>query len=259
MSPTYNIYTSPRKPRETHFSEIIADTIDWDIICLSHVGFSNFGIVDQLKTAISINPDLIIFNTTSFDRNEFVIDYNKNHCSAHSQYPILKYLHYDYFYIRQLLKQDNITPYMISLGLSSPAIPNYYIGMAHNLDKNLGKKVEESAEHIENNIKSLLSLYDATINYFYDSVIINYTILEIIESKIPFICMMDYLNLIEHKHHFQSNNYILPWQYTKDQVELENNKAGYTFETALPFHTMLERQKSFAETILISMSQQDLI
>jgi hypothetical protein len=259
MSPTYNIYTNPRRPSERHFSEIVADTVNWDIICLSNVGFSNFGIVDQIKTAISIKPDLIIFNTTSYDRNEFVVDHNKNHDYGHTTYPILRYLHYDYIYIRNLLKQHNLTPYLISVGISPPVISDYYINLAYNLDKSLGKKVEESRRHIEDNIKGLMNLYDSSICNVYDSALVNTTILEVVKNKIPFICMMDYLNLIQKDHYFDTNNYILPFSATIMDVIKENNKAGQTFQTLLPFHTLPERQKNFAEIILDSMSKQNLV
>ena len=258
MSPTYNIYTNPRRPTEKHFSEIISDTIGWDIVCLSNVGYSNFGIVDQIKTAISIKPDCIIFNTTSFDRSEFVVDHDKIHDYGHSKYPLLRYLHYDYEYIRNLLKHNNLTPYLISIGIDSPVISDYYIKIAYSLDKNLGRKVEKSRDYIQDNIKSYMNLYDNSICSVYDSALVNMTILEIIKSKIPFICMMDYLNLIQGDNYFD-NNYILPFSDTISEVINENKRTGHTFQTLLPFHTSLEKQKDFAEIILDSMSKQNLV
>ena len=66
MSPTFN---SPG----THFSEIIANELGFELITLSRSAMSNGGIVSQLEHAITLNPSLILFNTTFADRVEFTM------------------------------------------------------------------------------------------------------------------------------------------------------------------------------------------
>jgi hypothetical protein len=54
----------------THFSELLLD--NYEIINLARGGVSNTVICLQLQTAVTLDPDLIIFNTTDSNRTEFV-------------------------------------------------------------------------------------------------------------------------------------------------------------------------------------------
>ena len=58
----------------THFTQIVAEKLNLDLVCLSRGGMSNGGICAQIESAIDMNPDLIIFNTTCFDRIEVSIE-----------------------------------------------------------------------------------------------------------------------------------------------------------------------------------------
>lgn len=58
----------------THFTQIVAEKLNLDLICLSRGGMSNGGICAQIESAIDMNPDLIIFNTTCHDRIEVSIE-----------------------------------------------------------------------------------------------------------------------------------------------------------------------------------------
>jgi hypothetical protein len=58
----------------THFSEIIADKLGYELISYSRAGMSNGGVAIQLDTAIQQKPDLILVATTYSDRIEFPIN-----------------------------------------------------------------------------------------------------------------------------------------------------------------------------------------
>ncbi len=58
----------------THFSEIVADRLGYDLIAYSRGGMSNGGIAIQIDTAIREKPDLILLGTTNSDRIEFTIN-----------------------------------------------------------------------------------------------------------------------------------------------------------------------------------------
>jgi hypothetical protein len=62
--------SSPETPG-LHFSEIISKNIEYDLYNIARGGMSNGGIIAQLEFALSFNPDLIIYNSTSPDRIEF--------------------------------------------------------------------------------------------------------------------------------------------------------------------------------------------
>lgn len=59
---------------KTHFSEIIADRLGYELIPYSRSGMSNGGIAIQIDTAIQEKPDLILVGTTYPDRIEFPIN-----------------------------------------------------------------------------------------------------------------------------------------------------------------------------------------
>lgn len=56
---------------DTHFSQILAKELGYELIQLARPGASNGGICIQLEEAIRLKPDLILFGTTAFDRTEF--------------------------------------------------------------------------------------------------------------------------------------------------------------------------------------------
>ena len=62
--------SSPETPG-SHFSEIISKDLGYDLYNIARGGMSNGGIIAQLEFALSFNPNLIIYNSTSPDRMEF--------------------------------------------------------------------------------------------------------------------------------------------------------------------------------------------
>lgn len=68
-------YMSPTTTHpNTHFSEIIAQRLGYELVAYSRGGMSNGGIAIQLDTAIRERPDLILLGTTNSDRIEFPIN-----------------------------------------------------------------------------------------------------------------------------------------------------------------------------------------
>lgn len=56
-----------------HFSQILEDQYGFKIINLARGGMSNVGICFQLKQALELDPDVIVYNTTSSSRIELVL------------------------------------------------------------------------------------------------------------------------------------------------------------------------------------------
>lgn len=59
----------------THFTDIVADKLNYKKISLACPGISNFGICVQIEKAISLNPDLVIIGNTCTDRFDFGLTY----------------------------------------------------------------------------------------------------------------------------------------------------------------------------------------
>jgi len=63
---------------KTHFSELLAEKLNWDLEIYSRGGMSNNGICLQIESAIKENPDFILLDTTENNRIEIQIDQNSN-------------------------------------------------------------------------------------------------------------------------------------------------------------------------------------
>ena len=63
-----------------HFSQILADKYGYQVTNLAHGSFSTVGICFQIQQAITMCPDIIIYNTTDAGRFELVVtgEFNAN-------------------------------------------------------------------------------------------------------------------------------------------------------------------------------------
>ena len=75
MSPDNNAFND-YKYKGTHFSELLAEKLGYELIVYAKPGSSNGGICVQIEEAIRSKPDLIIFGQTVADRIEFKIAEN---------------------------------------------------------------------------------------------------------------------------------------------------------------------------------------
>ena len=66
----------PSKYKDTHFSELLAEKLGYELIVYAKPGSSNGGICVQIEEAIRSKPDLIIFGQTVADRIEFKVAEN---------------------------------------------------------------------------------------------------------------------------------------------------------------------------------------
>ena len=72
MSPDNNAFND-YKYKGTHFSELLAEKLGYELIVYAKPGSSNGGICVQIEEAIRSKPDLIIFGQTVADRIEFKV------------------------------------------------------------------------------------------------------------------------------------------------------------------------------------------
>jgi hypothetical protein len=75
MSPDNNAFND-YKYKGTHFSELLAEKLGYELIVYAKPGSSNGGICVQIEEAIRSKPDLIIFGQTVADRIEFKVAEN---------------------------------------------------------------------------------------------------------------------------------------------------------------------------------------
>lgn len=72
MSPDNSAFND-YKYKGTHFSELLAEKLGYELIVYAKPGSSNGGICVQIEEAIRSKPDLIIFGQTVADRIEFKV------------------------------------------------------------------------------------------------------------------------------------------------------------------------------------------
>jgi hypothetical protein len=58
--------------RNKSYTEFLAETLSADVINLAIPGVSNYAIAKQVEYAISLRPDIIVFNTTTVDRIDLI-------------------------------------------------------------------------------------------------------------------------------------------------------------------------------------------
>ena len=78
----------------THFSEIVAERLGFELTAYSRGGMSNGGIAIQIDTAIKENPDLILVGTSLPDRIEYTLK-SGGDCSPEFTVKDIQYKHWD--------------------------------------------------------------------------------------------------------------------------------------------------------------------
>ncbi len=219
MSPTSN---SPG----THFSEIVSSKMGFELVPLARSAMSNGGIVSQLEYAISLRPDMILFNTTFADRMEFTItDDNLSDMS------------------------ENIT------------CKDFYYGerkdlscqIMNNADCMIGSESIESlirgdffGHKSDSFNKFLFDIYNRSWKIKIDQHIIYSVSHQLYRSGIPFLLMLDIINASKKMEWIPKENLGFEWSVL-DKIRLE--KADNHFVDP-GYHTTIDVQERLAEDTL---------
>lgn len=229
-------YMSPavRYPK-THFSEIIADKLGYELIAYSRAGMSNGGIAIQIDTAIRQQPDLILLGVTYADRIEFPINEPKK--TERFTVEDLSY-HHSSESLSSNVDFFEKNPQLISTNLVE-IIANDY---GNTFDKCDNPKVKKRA--IQDWFKHV---YHPDLKTQTDIWMMYAVLHQLHESKIPYIICRDTLNVIPK----------CPWLngYTlnSDIIKLIDTEANYGIN--FPYHTSIETQANIAELLITYMKE----
>lgn len=218
----------------THFSEILAEKIGYELVPYSCGGMSNWGIGVQLNTALNSDPlpDLLIFNTTSASRLDYPITYRST-----GGFPSVDDLLYDPNSKYSKISNKNAT-------IMSRSIPKTYdsdswIMEADPLFYRRYKVIQDY----------LIFLYHPELKWFVDKNLIESMIFKIIKKNIPFILIMDQLcngampdNFNWLFRHNSKCYYKDSYNYISANTINGENDPGY--------HTSPEFQQELAELVL---------
>ena len=103
----------PSKYKDTHFSELLAEKLGYELIVYAKPGSSNGGICVQIEEAIRSKPDLIIFGQSVADRIELAITHQpplKNFCTDDDQNTVR---------LSELIGEHAVNPTLMSDNLHS--------------------------------------------------------------------------------------------------------------------------------------------
>ena len=170
----------------THYSELIADSLDAELINIAKPGSSNFAIRLQIDTAIKLKPDLIMFEFASASRLDLPLSvlgesgkYNKDNL-AHN----LRYTNY-HSVVDPVINTEQES-------VISDSITNL-------IDANCFVRNERLTPSARSALKYWFSeLYNENIKYHQDYYLVTSVFWPLHQSKIPYIwtrgdlCMFDW-------------------------------------------------------------------
>jgi hypothetical protein len=244
-------FMSPRTqyPKK-HFAEIFADNLNFDLVCYSRSGFSNGGISIQIETAIRQNPNLILFNTTNFDRIEFDSGISLSNYN-------------DLFFVENLgdtnIHSCELSDTFYTFNKSKRLISTNLNGLLSKQPDEHWQKLYDTEMNIrfpdwEGKLESinlyLKHLYSEQWKQQMDRMVMYATLHRLHLSKIPYIFVHDWLGILNSEY----NPY---WMEEKNTVAKAVNEIR--MKAVVPkdigFHLSFEDSKNVAD-ILISHYQQ---
>lgn len=220
----------------THFSEIIADKLGYELTAYSRAGMSNGGIAIQIDTAIQQKPDLILIGTTYSDRIEFPINDPK---------PTKKLTVHDISYHHSIYSLSNKyewlskDPQLISTNLVEIITDQFY--------STFDKSIEP-----EQKIKAIKDWF----NYLYhpdwknqtDKWMMYAVLHQLHESNIPYVICNDVLNVAKICSWIDSHSAI---EDIKEIIESRKNDI----RISIGYHTSVETQAVIADYIITYMKE----
>jgi hypothetical protein len=240
----------PANANIEHFSTILGNLINYKVVPFSRAGSSNKAICLQVESAIKQNPDLIILNTTNIERTEVVFKPLKGE-------PTVSNLVHPYNDIIKT-ETENYDPRIVSSGIPDLLENNwqYFKQLTNRLTDSIVDSKKEALKYY------ITELYDSTWTYKIDVWCWLGIISKLEHSEIPYLLIVDHMDLPSHCPWISAKNTTLPWQYwyntTKKNIsnwEKEHNKK---FEEP-SWHTLPEDQIVMANLIHEHLLQYELI
>jgi hypothetical protein len=210
----------------THFTEIISEKLGYDLKVLAHGGMSNNGICLQIEAAIANNAAFIIASPTYYDRIEIpIIDKSAKYDAGDLFYYGSTYSNYDSTIDHALFSES-----IISL-LSAD-------------NKERFKKIPNMIEKVNTLKDYLVNLYNINWKQQQDIWALYATFHKLHMSNIPYIMVLDRMNIASEFNWLTEKNNTLPYG---DIAHLVNDG---TIKVDPGYHTLPKDQLIIAEKLL---------
>lgn len=192
-----------------HFSEIMSKFLGYDLLPLSRGAVSNSVIRLQVQELVKKKVDFVIYGTTSSGRLEYPSTYSSNYAAESGIY------NFDYSTHPDL---SSLNPNFGLNSMQSETISTVLGGY--------GMCTENQKEAIEMYFKEL---FDERYRQVQDAFIISSGVQELIDNKIPYICLFDdFVELIPYfsnpnKRIIIKDRSLLPFRYDSYDEETGND------------------------------------
>lgn len=225
-----------------HFSELIANNLDFKLHSIARGGMSNGGICMQIEYAIEQNADLVLIGTTFADRIEFIAqdsDSQSIDCTN------ILYRHSIYLSAQaESVMAANKLPSVISDNLVSLLDENDNYNILYDDIPDMDKKIKAIKQYY-------LHLYNYALKRKQDEQCLYASIHKLHLSKIPYIVVYDPEQLVSN----------IPWLANSaftpiaipaiaDHFINEYNKDNKIKYQDPGYHTLPETQRIFASQVL---------
>lgn len=231
--------SSLEKYRNTHFSEIVANELDYELIPYCRGGMSNGGIAIALQTALNEYPlpNLILFGTTYHDRFEW--PWGSKGC----RYPVsirdLKY--FNRFSISHELPLAGKDPRIVSAAITD---------ILQQEGKTWREGYTASGDDSEERLNALKiwfeHIYDQNLKRFMDEQLIYSMYHKLHDSGIPFIICRDVLNVfVSCSRWADIKKYAWP---AIQNITLNKNSRNFSDDPG--YHTTVDTQKKIADLLI---------
>lgn len=216
----------------THFSELLAKELDYELVVFSRPGSSNGGICVQLEQAIKERPDLILFGQTVADRVEIRITDEVWEGSSNPYYdePVA---------LSDLIGQYASNPTILSDNLHSLLV--------HTIEHHVKDKTTSWYKERLESINSWFNLlYSPKMKRQIDTWCLYAVQHKIYESKIPAIKVIDLLD------------YDSPW-FNSCTGNVYKPSIYIAPDNSATYHTDIQIQKNILNTIKNYIEKNQLI
>lgn len=246
-----------RHPCPLHFSSILGELIDCDVVAFSRVGSSNKSICLQIESAIAQKPDLIIFNTTDAGRTEVF-----THCVP-TEITAANLVHQYGDDIKNEL--GYYEPYIISAGivdlLENDWAPhkNVLISVYPDFAKNIDGLIADKKEALK---YYLMELFNENFAIKIDTWCYAGILSNLEYSQIPYLIILDNINIRPRMPWLQDKNIALPYDYWNKLVNKNIKKweQKHKQKAEVPsWHTLPSDQYVMANIIHEHLKNNNLI
>lgn len=167
----------------THFSEILADRLGWDLVNNAYQGCSNGGVRLQIEEVIRQKPNFAIIIPSFFDRTEIPIT------GLRPDFKNLSWLEFDRFMKTYTgYDEDKGIDNINYANCDNPALVcENFVSLVNNW-AHVYRRNEPLSPEVINAVKEYVTyLYDASWKKQQDRWIIEHGMLELIHNNIPFV------------------------------------------------------------------------